>query len=306
MAMNEHEEIYYSGTYDGDGAGTAELSINILMYGSALITLGVIYLFFDVCLGRITALNLINLSFYSVGLLFLILGLKDYSRTQAIASIRRGKLPKNIGIVWKGKGTVNAVGDSKSWAETDRICYRISFFDRDFGPDNAKRVYDVVKNTSGIIWINPFIWLIVSAVCASLHLALYEFVVPYYAIKGISDQILKSISVISFYLPSILVTCCGIICFVNSRIRDSILYKCALRIAEENVAELDRRDAETFIENEMSMKWFHNRCPNCGADAVPCKPVCTQCGTSLEVSSTDVKSSDSIHRLSDSKINAQE
>ena len=47
MAMNEHEEIYYSGTYDGDGAGTAELSINVLMYGSALITLGVIYLFFQ-------------------------------------------------------------------------------------------------------------------------------------------------------------------------------------------------------------------------------------------------------------------
>lgn len=300
--MRYNYDGYYGGSYDGDGAGTEALSLKIIFAASIVFTVSFIYLVAGVFAGVITVLNWINLGFFTIGIVFLILGLKDYSRTQAIASIRKGKMPKNIGLVWKGKGSVDAIGDSKSWAETDRVCYQISFFDRDFGTDNAEKVYDVVKNTSGIIWINPFIWLIISAVCGAVHIAFFELVVPYYAAKGISFQILKTVSAISFYLPSILVSVCGIICFLNVRIRDSILYKCALRIAEENTSELDRRDAEIFIENEMSMKWFHNKCPNCGAEADYSKLVCTQCGSSLEVSSADYGSAGSIHRLSGSKI----
>lgn len=297
----------YRGSYggsSGDSYGASDhnadaVSITITIICALLLLAGAGYLTFGVLSGTIQGMNMVNLGFFCTGALFLFLGLKNYGRTCAVRYIRKGKMPdpKQGDSVWKGRPSLNAVGDSKSWADKEKISYRISFSDKEFGADNAEKVYDALKNTPGIIWMNQFVWLFISVGCAAAHFFFYELVIPYFEHSVMTDQAFRFTDILVFYLPSILVTLCGIACYIITRIRDRILHKCAIRVAEDNAAFEEKREAENYIDTTMSLKWYYDRCPNCGAEARHCNTACTTCGSSLEADLAENAHPANVHRL---------
>ena len=94
---------------------------------------------------------------------------------------------------------------------------------------------------------------------------------------------MASVSEFIFYLPSVLALGCPIVSLVFIKVRDKILYECAYRIASNLGAEEERTATESFINTQLSQKWYYKVCPNCGAPASAALKQCKSCGSSLEV-----------------------
>ena len=287
---------YYDDPYgvpSGGVGGRLPSIISFAVMGSLI----VIMVSFEIFSSSITGINLINLSIFCAGFILLGFGMKDYARTSALGSIRRGNIPKYTGDVRHGKPTEDALCDGRSWAALNKKYYLVSFFDSDFGTDNAEKVYDTMKRTPGIIWMNLFVWAGAVIAFTFSHVFCYELIIPYFERASMSDQAFAFIDALTFYLPSILVLLCGAACFFIVRVRDSILHKCAIRIVKDNEAVEERKETEDFIAGELFKKWYYNTCPNCGAQADETQSACKVCGSSLEVLSFENSSPGSVHRL---------
>ena len=268
-------------------------AVPFAMMGTFIITLVSLKIFSS----SFSSINIINLCLFCAGIVLLCFGMKDYARTSALGSIRRGKIPKYNGDVRHGRPTDDALCDGRSWAVEDKNCYLISFFDSDFGTDNAEKVYDTMKRTPGIIWMNLFVWAGAVIAFVISHIFCYELIIPYFERAVMSDQAFAFIDALTFYLPSILVLLCGAACFFIVRVRDNILHKCAIRIVKDNEAVEERKEAEDYIAGQLGKKWYYNNCPNCGAHAEETQSACTVCGSSLEVLSFNDSYPGAVHRL---------
>ena len=115
-----------------------------------------------------------------------------------------------------------------------------------------------------------------------------------------TDIAFKFIDELVFYLPSILTVLCSIATIIITKAKDRILYKCAERIVNDNTSAEEREKTESFITSELSKKWYHNFCPNCGAPASHALRSCSSCGSSLEVKSFNTGAPGAVHRVSSS------
>ena len=290
----------YSDPYGGSPGIVGKLItlIPFAMMGTLIITLVTIEIFGS----SFSSVNIFNLCLFCAGFVLLGFGMKDYGRTSALGSIRRGKMPKYAGDVRHGGPTEDALCDGRSWAVENKNCYLISFSDSEFGTDNAEKVYDTMKRTPGIIWMNLFIWAGAAAAFTISHIFCYELIIPYFERAIMSDQVFAFIDALTFYLPSVLVLLCGAACFFIVRVRDNILHKCAIRIVKDNEAVEKRKEAEDYIASQLSKKWYYNICPNCGASADDTQSACKVCGSSLEVLSFESQYPGSVHRLASKPV----
>ena len=286
---------FYDAPYDGSGSAGGKIASAVP--AAIIVTLVITWISFEIFASSFTGINIINMCLFCAGFVLLGLGMKEYARTSALGSIKRGKIPKYTGDVRHGKPSDDALCDGRSWAVENKNLYLISFFDSDFGTDNAEKVYDTMKRTPGIIWMNLFVWAGAVFAFTISHLFCYELIIPYFERKVMSDQAFAFIDAMTFYLPSILVLLCGAACFFIVRVRDNILHKCAIRIVKDNEAVEGRKKTEDFIAGELFKKWYYNTCPNCGAQADETQSACKVCGSSLEVLSFENSSPGSVHRL---------
>ena len=291
--------------YDSpDGGSFGSGSVNGVPTWLSLISYGVFMFLCILCvifndhLGLFSGFNALDLLFILTGIVLLVLGMKNYRRTFALSYIKRGKMPKHEGSVWHGKCTLEALGDSKSWAVEGINHYQISFLDGEFGTDNAEKVYDTMKRTPGIIWMNLIVWVAISVVSIISHVFFYELVIPVFENSIMSDQAFAFIDALTHYLPSFLVLLSGAACYIIVRVRDNILHKCAIRIAKDNEAVEERLKTEEYIALQLSKKWYYNTCQNCGAEAQATQSACKVCGSSLEVPNFDNSNPGAVHRLS--------
>lgn len=291
------------GDYYDDGGESGLLTgssgsplLGLISYG----TLGTVIITFisvNFFFSSIPGINIYNLCMFCAGFALLIIGMKDYARTSALGSIRRGKMPKHTGDVRHGRYDASFLCDGRSWADPEKNRYLISFSDSDFGTDNAEKVYDTMKRTPGIIWMNLFVWAAAVIAFTISHVFFYELIIPYFENRIMTDQAFSFVDVLTFYLPAVLVLLCGVACLIIVRVRDSILHKCAVRIVKDNEAVEERRETEDFIASKLSQKWYYNTCPNCGAEAKVTQSACKVCGSSLEVPSFENSYPGSVHRL---------
>lgn len=266
--------------------------------GTFILVFFTIEFFFETLPG----VNIYNLLLFCAGYVLLGISMKDYGRTSALMSIRRGKLPKYTGEVRNGRYVSGALCDGRSWAVENNKHYLISVFDSDFGTDNAEKLYDTMKRTPGILWMNLFVWPAAGIFFTLSHVFFYELIIPIFEKRIMTDQAFAFVDALTFYLPSILVLLSGAACFIIVRIRDSIISKCAIRIVKDNLAAEEKREAEDFIAAQLGKKWYYNTCPNCGAEAKETQSACTVCGSSLEVPSSGNINTGAVHRLSSGKV----
>lgn len=290
----------YSDPYGGTPGSGGKLiaAVPYIVMGTLILT----FVSFQIFFSSFKGLNVINLCLFCAGIILLCLGMRGYARTSALGSIRRGKMPKYTGDVRHGRPTDDALCDGRSWAVENKNCYLISFFDSEFGTDNAEKVYDTMKRTPGIIWMNLFVWAGAVIVFIISHIFYYELIIPYFERAVMSDQAFAFIDALTFYLPSILVLLCGAACFFIVRVRDNILHKCAIRIVKDNEAVEERKEAEDYIASQLSKKWYYNVCPNCAAPANDTQSACKVCGSSLEVLSFECAYPGSVHRLASAPV----
>ena len=99
----------------------------------------------------------------------------------------------------------------------------------------------------------------------------------------IDDEAFAFFDEFIFYLPSVLALACPILSIIFVKIRDKVLYQCAYRICSNMDAEEERSATQTFIESQLSKKWYYKICPNCGA---PVKGLgdltCSYCGSNVK------------------------
>lgn len=283
----------YGGSFEGSSGNTVYSLISYGVFGTVVLTFFTIHFFFS----SIPGINIYNICLFCAGYVLLGIGMKDYARTSALGSIRRGKMPQYTGDVRHGRYVTDASCDGRSWAVEDKKHYLISFFDSEFGTDNAEKVYDTMKRTPGIIWMNLFIWPAAGIVFTISHVFFYELIIPYFERRVMTDQAFAFIDALTFYLPSVLVLLSGAACCIIVRVRDSILHKCAVRIVKDNEAVEERKETEDYIAAQMNKKWYYNTCPNCGAGAAATQSACTVCGSSLEVPSFENAGPGAVHRL---------
>ena len=283
--------------YSDGGAGNAFFSSSSFISAGMYGLIWLLFIIINASFNFVSGFKVLDLILITSGIVLLALGMKDYRRTFALSYIKRGKMPKHEGSVWHGKCTLDALGDSKSWAVEGKNHYQISFLDGEFGPDNAEKVYDTMKRTPGIIWMNLAVWVVISVISIISHVFFYELIIPAFENAVMSDQAFAFIDALTHYLPSVIVLLCGAACFIIVRVRDNILHKCAVRIAKDNEAVEERLKTEEYIAFQLSKKWYYNTCPNCGAEASATQSACKTCGSSLEVPDFERSYPGSVHRL---------
>ena len=99
-----------------------------------------------------------------------------------------------------------------------------------------------------------------------------------------------------FFLPSCLALLFSILSIIFIFVKDKLLYECAVRIVEDKKAKEEAKMSEQSIASRLSLKWYYNICPNCGANADRSKSTCQNCGSSLEVISMN-KGIGAIHKI---------
>lgn len=238
-----------------------------------------------------------NLFIFAICAVFFFFGLKDSYRLSVLKEFKKGYLPTVFGCVWKGDYAFKRVGDSMSWYDASGKNYRIAFYDKVYGAENANKVKETVDRTPGIVWVTPGKWLFFGILCFISSLFFYELVIPFFEQMVMTDLAFAFIDEFVFYFPAGLCLLCSLACFFMIMVKDNILYKCTVRIVADNQAAEERKQTESLISSKLSEKWFYNNCPNCGAAAPQALQSCTCCGTSLEVKSFDAGMTGSVHRI---------
>lgn len=291
----------YDSGFDSDGnpcRGRREptkfdLVVTKIYFLILLPLLAIFYLYYYAAQGKVMGLNTINLTIFVVAGVLFALSLWHSVRTSALVKLRRDGTSDDY--VFSAKNTGDWTGTPNALAGKDNKIYRIAFNDMEYGPKNCSEVLRVMESTPSIIWIRPGTWFFISVVLFFVNFLFYECVIPTFENMRMSDAAFRFFDVLTFYLPSFLALACSVLSLVFVFVRDNILYECAVRLASE--IETDKKMIETrnIYKKEISKKWYHNICPNCGAKAdVPLKH-CVSCGSSLEVLSDD-KNLNSIRR----------
>ena len=250
--------------------------------------------------GDIPGLNFVNLGIFCASLVIYIMALKETGRTSDIYAFDYIDLNRVGGRVWKAKGyrPADAKGDKRTWASKKTCQYSISFFDREFGVENANKVYEAKKRTPKIVWMKTKVWGTLMLISFIANFFFYEVVIDVFENMIMTDIAFFFIDEVVFYFMSVLSLLFSIAALVCINARDRILHECALRIVEDNMAFEERNKTEQFIHSQLSKKWYYNRCPNCGAQVSNAITCCLSCGTSLEVPSFADTVPGSVHRIS--------
>ena len=281
------------GSYDGDPGD----AVVLFAYLAAAVIGGIITFLMKVAHNEIPGLNLINLAMFLVSSGFLIKSISEYHRTKALAFFKEYGPGKNLTYIWKGDSVSKIETDSKSWYGYNK-CYFIAFYDLDFGDENAKKAYETMKSTPKIIWVSPFVWLVLSIVCLISTFFFYESVIPYFEHAIMTDFAFAFVDHLVFYFPAILCLLFAVGSFVLTKVKDNFLYECAVRVVKDNKAAAEKLEKENAISAKLSNKWYYNICPNCGAYPSQVLKHCDHCGASLEVDSFENGTQSSVHKIS--------
>lgn len=258
------------------------------------------FLFSLIRTNSIPGLNFINLGIFCASLVIYFMALKETGRTSDIYYFDYVDLNRVGGRVYKVKGyrPADAIGDKRTWASKNGSQYSISFFDREFGVENANKVYEAKQRTPKIVWMKTKVWGILMLISFIVNFFFYEAVIDVFENMIMTDIAFFFIDEFVFYFMSVLTLLFSIAALLCIRARDKILHECALRIVEDNMAFEERNKTEQFINSQLSKKWYYNNCPNCAAEANKSLTYCLSCGTSLEVPSFADEASGSVHRIS--------
>ena len=281
------------GSYDGDPGD----AVVLFAYLAAAVIGGIITFLMKVAHNEIPGLNLINLAMFLVSSGFLIKSISEYHRTKALAFFKEYGPGKNLTYIWKGDSVSKIETDSKSWYGYNK-CYFIAFYDLDFGDENAKKAYETMKSTPKIIWVSPFVWLVLSIVCLISTFFFYESVIPFFEHAIMTDFAFAFVDHLVFYFPAILCLLFAVGSFVLTKVKDNFLYECAVRVVKDNKAAAEKLEKENAISAKLSNKWYYNICPNCGAYPSQVLKHCDHCGASLEVDSFENGTQSSVHKIS--------
>lgn len=282
-----------SGDYDGDpGDG-----VLVFAYLAVAVIGGILTFLMKVAQNEIPGLNLVNLVMFLVSSGFLIKSISEYHRTKALAFFKEYGPGKNLTYVWKGDSVSKIETDSKSWYGYNK-CYYIAFYDKEFGDENAEKAYETMTSTPKIVWVSPFVWLVLSIVCLISTFFFYESVIPYFEHAIMTDFAFAFVDHLVFYFPAILCLLFAVGSFVLTKVKDNLLYECAVRVVEANKSALKKLEKEAAIRAKLSRKWYYNICPNCGASPSQVLKHCDHCGASLEVESFDSGIQVPVHRIS--------
>ena len=292
---------YHGGHYHGGGfrsGGDDDELFSAYRFVATLIVAGGLILFFlldKVFDGRIPGLDYINSGIFVVCGFICGYILEQYKRTEVLNDFRKGGLPS--GNVWKGDSPNFRIGNYQTWYDTYRNHYCICFYEKEFGEENARKVKETMDRTPKILWINMLVWPVLGIVFFVTTFFFYELVIPVFENMVMTDEAFAFIDGFIFYLPSILTLLCSVAGVIIIKVRDNLLYKCASRVVNDNIAAEERMKTESIIASKLSSKWYYNKCPNCGADASRVLRICTCCGASLEVQSFESGLSGAIHRI---------
>ena len=281
------------GSYDGDPGD----AVVLFAYLAAAVIGGIITFLMKVAHNEIPGLNLINLVMFLVSSGFLIKSISEYHRTKALAFFKEYGPGKNLTYIWKGDSVSKIETDSKSWYGYNK-CYFIAFYDHDFGDENAEKAYETMKSTPKIIWVSPTVWLVLSIICLISTFFFYEAVIPVFERAIMTDFAFAFFDHLVFYFPAILCLLFAVGSFVLYKIKDNLLYECAVRVVKDNKAAAEKLEKENAISAKLSNKWYYNICPNCGAYPSQVLKHCDHCGASLEVDSFENGTQSSVHKIS--------
>ncbi len=296
---------YYGDSYNGggyndgseEGMGEANFAIKNMLL---LVVIGLAFAA-EVGVGHIPGMDLINLTMFIVAMLFFLLGIREFKRTAGVYRLRKAAGPIQV-QVWNSDNRnwipSFSISDKVSWAGKYDKKYRIAFYDQDFGMENVIKVRELMKRTPKIVWMNSFVWLAIGTIGTIGNFFFYELVIPVFENMIMTDIAFTFIDHFVFYLPAAITMLSAIACYVIMKVKDKLLHDCAVRIIEDNNAAYEKMKTEDFIASSLSKRWYHNKCPNCGAGAVKDKRSCTHCGTSLEVEDIDKEPVYSVHRIS--------
>lgn len=283
----------YGGGDYGDGSGVGV----VLAYLVTLVFGGIVTFLIKVANREIPGLDIINLIMFVVSSVFLIKSIGEYDRIKALKFFKEHGPVKNTSYIWKGDSVSKAGTDSKSWYGYNK-CYFIAFYDHDFGDENAKKAYETMTRTPKFIWVSPFVWTVCSVICLISTFFFYEAVIPIFERAIMTDFAFAFFDHLVFYFPAILCLIFAVGSFVLVKVKDNLLYKCAVRVVEDNNSASDRLEKENEISAKLSKKWYHNICPNCGATPSLALKHCDHCGASLEVPSFESGIHTSVHKIS--------
>ena len=281
------------GSYDGDPGD----AVVLFAYLAAAVIGGIITFLMKVAHNEIPGLNLINLAMFLISSGFLIKSISEYHRTKALAFFKEYGPGKNLTYVWKGDSVSKIETDSKSWYGYNK-CYFIAFYDHDFGDENAEKAYETMKSTPKIIWVSPTVWLVLSIICLISTFFFYEAVIPVFERAIMTDFAFAFFDHLVFYFPAIFCLLFAVGSFVLYKIKDNLLYECAVRVVKDNKAAAEKLEKENAISAKLSNKWYYNICPNCGAYPSQVLKHCDHCGASLEVDSFENGTQSSVHKIS--------
>ena len=265
----------------GDISGCAVL-VGAMIFGTIYVT---VQFFKALTEGDIPGLNLINLTVFVVGGFLFIASFKHSQRTSALIDLRSNGTSKSY--IYSDSYTCERIGSKETWAGKNDKSYRIAFYGMEQGKKNCAEVLNTMKRTARIVWIRPGTWLFIFIAIFFANFFFYECIIPIFENMIMSDFAFMFFDELTFYLPCVIALGCPILSIVFVKVRDKILYECAVRIASEIKTEEKIVETETFIKNEIGKKWYHNICPNCGARATASLKHCVSCGSSLEVMEGD-------------------
>ncbi len=283
---------YSSGRrYDSDD-DPSDPYVALIAIGGALI----VFLAGQIISGNIPGINLLTFIIFVISACLFIPSMKQNERTSALVEILKNKYSKSF--IQSESYTRERIGDKLTWAGKFDKSYRICFYDSSTSASNIKSVYDTMKRTPRIIWIRPKTWLVFATCFFVFNFFFYESVIPFFENSVMSDEAFAFFDEFVFYLPSALALMCPILSLIFVKVRDNVLYQCAFRICSEMDAAEERTATQTYIESQLSKKWYYKVCPNCGAPASSALKHCTSCGSSLEVLDGDNNLS-SIRRINE-------
>ena len=242
------------------------------------VPLVIIAFFFAVSEGAVPGLDLINLSVFFVSIFLYIPSFLQDDRTSALTDLRKEGISDYY--VFSRDLTGNRIGSKETWAGEGTSNYRISFYEMEHGQKNGEEVLKTMKSTARIIWLRPVTWLVFGVVFFVLNFVSYKTIIPVLDVMAIGSPEVYVFREFIFYLPCILAALCPILSFVFVLIRDSILYKCAVRLATEIEAE-----ASAIVDPGKT--WYYNFCPNCGTRSTGTVKTCVNCSTSLVIREGD-------------------
>ena len=291
--------------YDDDPYYNSGQSLfGTLLYMAVYVVIGAViliaFLASLIMSGSIPGLNFINLGIFCVSLFIYFMTLKETGRTSDIYAFDYIDLSRVGGRVWKVNGyrPADAKGDKRTWASKSQCQYSISFFDREFGVENANKVYEAKQRSPKIIWMKTKVWGVLMLISFIANFFFYEAVIDIFENMIMTDIAFFFIDEFVFYFMSVLSLLFSIAALVCIYARDRLLHEVALRIVEDNMAFEERNKTSQFIHSQLSKKWYYNTCRNCGAEAPRALSYCLSCGSSLEVPSFADRVPGSVHRIS--------